>query len=82
MNGNQYQTALRRLGLNKDEAARFLRVSDRTSRTYAVQGAQPVVAMLLTVMLEKGITVDEIDAIMKRKPSRAKRVEPPWNNSV
>lgn len=67
MTKEQYRKAIEAIGLNQVHAAEFLDVSDRTSRNYAASGAPDVVAMLLLIMIEYGISVDDVNKLMKRK---------------
>jgi len=70
MTSHQYRKAIADLGLNQVQAARFLGVSERTSRNWAANGAPPMAAMLLCAMIEKDISVAEMNRIMKRKEDR------------
>lgn len=50
MNATQYRAALKRFGITQKEAARFLKIDERTSRRYALGEPIPhwVEPMLLT----------------------------------
>ena len=58
MSAEQYCRAIAKLGMNQQDAGRFLGVSPRTAHRMAV-GEAPVpaaVAMLLRMMIAEGIT--------------------------
>lgn len=64
MDSDQFRAAMESLGLSQVEASRFLHIEDRTIRRW-LKGDRNVpfaVAALLTLMLEKGISV----AVLRR----------------
>lgn len=67
MTKTQYRKAIEALGLNQIQAAHFLGVTERTSRTYAATGAPDVVEIALFVMIHCGLSVDDVNRLMKRK---------------
>jgi hypothetical protein len=76
MNPKQYKRAIEDvLGMNQIQAAEFFDCALRTTRYYAAHGAPTVVSMLLAVMIEKDISVEEVNRIVGRKPKRDIRKE-------
>jgi hypothetical protein len=67
MTSTGYRKAIAALGLNQRQAGEFLNLTDRTSRSYAAYGPPVVVAMLLLTMIKHGISVDDVNELMKRK---------------
>ena len=62
MTGKQYGAAIARLGLSQRSAAKFLQVSERTSR-YWIADARPVphaVKLLLNLMIAKEIKPEDL----------------------
>lgn len=63
MTANEYRAAIEQLGLSQLSAAKFLGVSDRQSRRFALAEADiPAhIAKLLRLMIRLKITPDEVD---------------------
>jgi DNA-binding transcriptional regulator YiaG len=62
MTGQQYGAAIAKLGLSQRSAAKFLHVSERTSR-YWIADARPVphaVKLLLNLMIAKEIKPEDL----------------------
>jgi hypothetical protein len=72
MTAQEYLEAIQRLGLSKEQAAEFMDIAGRTSRNYATTGPPVVVAMLLRVMLAEGLSVDDVNLIMRRSERKRK----------
>jgi len=66
MTSKQYRKAIASLGLNQRQAGEFLGLTDRTSRVYAAKGAPRHVAMVLRIMVAHGLSVHDVNWIMKR----------------
>lgn len=61
MTGPQYKRALHRLGMNQGEAADFLKISLRTSASYAAGETIPEgVAMLLRLMIRSNLKPEDV----------------------
>lgn len=73
MTAAQYRQSVETLGLDLAKAGRFLRLTARTSRRYAVSGPPPHVAILLKLMLAKGLTPDEVEGIVAPAEKRRKK---------
>lgn len=69
MNAKQYARAIARLGLSQAKAGEFLGLSPRQSRRFIAGDARVphACAALLAVMLHKGLTVADVEA-MASKP--------------
>ena len=52
MTGRQYQAVIALLGLNQQEAGRWLGVSPRTAQNYCRRGPPEPVARLLRIVIE------------------------------
>jgi predicted transcriptional regulator len=66
---SQFRSALEQLGLSHGAAAKFLGVSLRSVAGWAI-GEQPVptsVALLLQLMLDRGLTAAEVEEITRAK---------------
>jgi plasmid maintenance system antidote protein VapI len=69
MTGDEYQTAIRRLGLSQVAAAEFLGVDETTSRRW-IANKNPVrrsAAMLLRVMIRYRLSPQNIETLMKKE---------------
>jgi hypothetical protein len=71
MTPKQYRDALAAVDLTIVGAATFFGMSERTSRYYAAQGTDGAVEMLLRVMIARGISVEEVNQLMRRKDVRS-----------
>ena len=71
MSGDQYKSAVERLGMTQVGSARFFGVADTTSRRW-ISGKMiipPAVSMLLAVMLEYQLTPHQVIALEDRVAS-------------
>ena len=67
MTRNQYRREIAALGLNQVQAAAFFRVSARTSRVWAADGAPEWVEIITTIMKHYGVSVEDVNRLMTRK---------------
>lgn len=68
MTANQFRAALSRLGISQLEAARIFKSNDRTVRRWAI-GERTVptpVAIMLRLLIQKKITVQDIEDVNAR----------------
>jgi DNA-binding transcriptional regulator YiaG len=72
-----YRNALEALGLSQVKAARLLGVNDRTSRTWAAEGAPPSVAVALAALVFiKGLGLDPLALPAIQAASQAEKKAP------
>ena len=65
--GKQYRKKIAALGLNQVQAGMFFRVSARTSRNWARDGAPEWIDMVIRVMGHCGLSVDDVNQLMADK---------------
>lgn len=61
MTGQEYRDAIAKLGLNQLQAGRFLHGSPRSSRRWAAEGPPPLEAMVLDLMLRRGLMPTDVN---------------------
>lgn len=64
MTGPEYQDHIAKLGLSQSAAGRFLQASPRSSRRWVIDGPPPMVAVILRMMVEGGLTVEYVRQLM------------------
>ena len=71
MSAARFEEILKKLGITKSGASHFFGVTDRTMRRWIAEDhvARPV-AMVLELMIEKGMTPEEILIIAKVRPDQ------------
>jgi len=74
MTAEEYRKALEHYGLTQAKAAMlFNGKSDRTGRRWAAEGAPFHVALILSMMHRRGLTVDYIDGLGSKWRKRLKK---------
>jgi hypothetical protein len=61
MTANQFRAALKSLGLTQAGASGLFRVDERTGRRWAEQGLSGPAAILMRLLVEREITVAQIE---------------------
>ncbi len=64
MTGKQYTAAIARLGLTQRDAGKLLRVNERTSRRWVVDGPPWAEATILRLLLADWVSAD----LIRRQP--------------
>lgn len=62
-----FRRLIEQVDLNQTTAAKFFRVADRTSRNWAATGAPYGIEIALTLMVEHGLTADDVELIMRKR---------------